>query len=569
MPAKQPPDSQADVAAPPSRAAPIIERAPLAMVEVHGPAYLVSHVNAAFCALIGKDKSELIGKPFANVVPGGDDVTALLAQVYQSGKAATLARAIAAAADDARADDDATWLYAMWPALDATERPAGVVIQLTKATSYRENLTAMNEALLLAGLRQHQQTEVAEELNNQLRAEVAERQRVEESLRASQEHLRVVNERLALADRNKDDFLAMLAHELRNPLAPIKNAAHLLHTLESDNPVLQRASSIIERQADHLAKLVDELLDVSRIQNGKIRINRERINLVDAVLRSIDACESVTTSHDQTVTVDVGSQAIYVDADATRIDQILVNLIMNASKYTPSQGHIRVRLANESGMAVVRIKDSGIGISPDMLQRVFEMFTQVEQSIERSRGGLGLGLMLVRELLALHGGTVEASSEGLDKGSEFIVRLPVVEAPEVKPVSVAAAPARAAGARRILVVDDIVDNRETMDMLLSKYGHSVQLAEDGQEALDKALHGDAEIAFVDIGLPKLSGYDVARAIRSSPRGAQLVLIALSGYGQPEDKRKALDAGFDAHMTKPVDPEALLAAVDGLEEYRRP
>lgn len=678
MPRKpMPPETETSATRKSRLAAAIIERAPLAMIEVHGPTHIVSHVNAPFCELVGKSKKDVLDKRFCEVVPGGDECTLLLDQVYQSGQAATLARAAAE-------DESATWLYAMWPALDDADRPAGVVIQMSKAAMDRRNLTDVNEALLLAGLRLHQQTEVAEELNAQLRAEAAERRRVEETLRESRAAIAVSEERLrfmaesmpqkiftttpsggveylnqkwadftgvdgwdwsklvhpddlavttssweqalaagealeveqrlrraagtyrwhltralprrgidgqvvqwvgsstdiheqklaleqlAMADRNKDDFLAMLAHELRNPLAPIKNAAHLLQTVKSDNATLLKARTIIERQADHLSKLVDELLDVSRIQRGKVRILKEPMALVKAVQRSVDSCESLTTAYDHTVTVELPSDPIYVDADPTRIDQILVNLITNAAKYTPSQGHIHVALAKDGGMAVVRVKDDGVGISPNMLQSVFEMFTQVEQSLERSRGGLGLGLLLVHDLVELHGGTVEAKSEGLGKGSEFIVRLPLrPAAPDLASRADAPPSSSPSRARRILVVDDSLDNRETLELLLEDSGHSVELAEDGEQAVQKALRGDAELAFVDIGLPKLNGYDVARAIRSSAGGDKLVLIALSGYGQPEDKRKALDAGFDAHLTKPVDPDALLHLVDDIEKFRQP
>jgi signal transduction histidine kinase/CheY-like chemotaxis protein len=537
-----------------SRAAPIIERAPLPLVEVQGSGHVVIHVNSAFCALLGKDRAELIGQPFCDIVPGGDVCVPLLDRVYETGQSVTHTL-----------EDDGSptaWLYAMWPALDPDDRPEGVIIGLTKVSSFRQNVTEMNEALLISGLREQESRESAEHLNAQLQAEIVERERAEQGLRDA-------IERLAETDRNKDEFLAMLAHELRNPLAPIKNAAHILRMATSEDATVVRAQAIIERQADHLAKLVDELLDLSRIQKGKIRIERVHIDLATAVSRAADSCEHLIKAQYQTIMLDLhASVPLYINADPTRIDQILVNLISNAAKYTGSGGAIAIQLTRDGGMAVIRIRDNGIGIAPANLQRVFELFTQVEQSLERSQGGLGLGLKLVKELVELHAGEVEARSEGLGKGSEFIVRLPALDAARPAVVSEVPAPAVGGRPRRILVVDDIPDNRETMEMLLTMHGHSVELAEDGQQAVDRALQGRPDVAFVDIGLPKLSGYEVAKEIRRRPGGDRIVLVALSGYGQLEDKRKALEAGFDAHLTKPVSSATFTQLLSDLEKFDR-
>jgi CheY-like chemotaxis protein len=379
----------------------------------------------------------------------------------------------------------------------------------------------------------------------------------------------MANERLAAADRNKDEFLAMLAHELRNPLAPIQNAAQIIRMANSGDVTIVRAQAIIERQADHLAKLVDDLLDLSRIQKGKIHVEKVRVDLAKAVSRAVESCEPLITKQHHLVTLDLPTGApLCIDADPTRLDQILVNLVSNAAKYTRSGGAIQIKVAREGDMAVVRIRDNGLGIAPGDLQRVFELFTQVEQSLERSQGGLGLGLKLVKELVGLHGGDVEARSEGLGKGSEFIVRLPAIDttaavvAPEARERKSSNRP------KRVLVVDDHPDNRETMEMLLTMFGHHVELAEDGEQAVEKALHGQPEVAFVDIGLPKLSGYEVAQAIRGHPEGASIVLIALSGYGQPEDKRKAMEAGFDDHLTKPVKAATLEHLLNELGKFNR-
>ena len=539
---------------PPSRAAPIIERAPLPLVEVQGKEHVVSHVNSAFCELLGKSRAEVIGKQFCDIVPGGIECVPLLDRVYEEG------RAITHTLEDPDTDETA-WLYAMWPALDPDDHPEGVIIGLTKVPNSRQNIIDMNEALLIAGLREHESKETAEQLNTHLAAEITERKHAEQNLRDA-------NHQLAVTDRNKDEFLAMLAHELRNPLAPIKNAAQILHLVNSEDARIVRAQAIIERQADHLAKLVDELLDVSRIQKGKITLERVHVDLAKAVSRAVESCDHAISGKDQAITLDLPTAPLFVDGDPTRIDQILVNLIFNAAKYTQAGGAIQINVAREGKRAVVRIRDNGIGISADNLRRVFELFTQVEQSLERSQGGLGLGLKLVKELVELHGGDVEARSEGIGNGSEFMVRLPAVEAVDPAVIVEVLPPTVAARPKRILVVDDNADNRVTMEMLLTMHGHSVEVAEDGEQAVENALHGHHDVAFVDIGLPKLNGYEVAKKIRQQPEGQRIVLIALSGYGQPEDKVKAAAAGFDEHLTKPAKAGTIKQLLSELERFGR-
>jgi signal transduction histidine kinase len=539
---------------PPSRAALIIDRAPLPLVEVQGLEHFVIHVNSAFCTLLGRERAELLGRPFCEIVPGASACMPLLDHVYKTGQAVTHA------VPDPESGQTA-WLYAMWPALDPDERPERVMIGLTKVSDSRQRLTEVNEALLISGLRAQESRQTAERLNVDLEAEIAVRKRAEKELREA-------NEKLAETDRNKDQFLAMLAHELRNPLAPIKNAAQILRIANSPDPTTVRAQAIIERQVDHLAKLVDELLDLSRVQKGKIRIERVHFDLAVAASRAIEACESLIKAQHHAVTLKVEpGESVCVDADPTRIDQVLVNLISNAAKYTRSGGAIDVAVERDGELAVVRIRDNGVGIARENLDRVFELFTQVEQSLERSQGGLGLGLKLVKELVELHQGSVEAHSAGLGTGSEFIVRLPAL--PRKAPGVVPEAPTPLiATPRRILVVDDIPDNREMLGMLLTMYGHSVELAEDGERAVEKALETRPEVAFVDIGLPKISGYEVAKEIRRQPQGAHIVLIALSGYGQPEDVRKSLEAGFDAHLTKPVSASTLRKVLSELGKFNR-
>ena len=837
----------------PSRTASIVARAPMPIVEVQGSAHQVSYVNAAFCSLLGRRREELIGRPFSEIVPGGDACIPLLDQVYQTGEPVT--HSLEGESEASRA----TWLFAMWPALDPDDVPVRVIVQMAKVPAPHRDVMAVNEALLLAALRQEETAEKLDTINTQLLREIAERKRGEAALQASERdlvvevtalaqlqrlsgslwrsvdfnhslgdaldasmallgadkgHVQILHphkavleivaqrgfdkdfldffrevattdesacgqalregkttiiedvqttarsapyrkiaaaagyravistplierggkplgmlsmhfrrshrptdqqlrhldlyvrqttdfiswmhalaeiaesearlrfmaesmpqkisttrpsgevdyfnqqwvdftglpfeelrergwtqcvhpddveetesrwahslatgdtfqvehrirradgvylwhltralpmrdaqgslvmwigsttdihaqkqliEDLAAADRHKDEFLAMLSHEIRNPLAPILTAANLLRMAKTDNPTVLRAQAIIERQAEHLERLVADLLDVSRIQKGKVRLRNEQVDVSAAIARTLDSCEHLITAQHHTVMLALHSDPpLLINGDPTRVDQIFVNLIGNAVKYTPPNGNIAISAAREAEMVVVRVRDSGIGIAPEMLLRVFDVFTQVEQSLERSKGGLGIGLKLVKELAELHGGTVEALSEGLGKGSEFIVRLPAA----AKNVEVAIAEVKAPAVRRtlrILVVDDNDDIRETMQMLLEMSGHQVVVAADGQAAVDLVFESPLDVAFVDIGLPTLSGYHVAQEIRRRPGGDRIVLIALSGYGQAADKRKALEAGFDAHLTKPVDGNAISQILDELDQFHR-
>jgi len=531
----------------PSLSAPIIERAPLPVVEVEGSTHVVSYVNSAFCSLMGKSRGDLVGKSFAEIIPRGDECLPLLTRVYQTGEALTHVQE-----DDSEADP-AVWLYAMWPALDANERPVGLVIQLAKAAKLRHDVTAINEALLLAGLRQH-------ELNAHLRQEIVERKRVEEALRESEGQL-------AATARDKDEFLAMLSHELRNPLASITMAAHSIRMVKSDDSTIVEAQQIIERQADHLARLVDDLIEVSRVEQGKVRLRKEPMDLAKAISRAVDSCEHLIKTQDHTISLDLQHiPPLTIEADPTRVDQVLVNLIGNAAKYTPPHGALNIKASREDGMAVIRVRDNGIGIEHTMLRRVFDLFAQVDHSLERSQGGLGLGLKLVKDLVEMHGGNVEAKSEGLNRGSEFIVRLPFSEQVAATPSAEKAADVRGSS-KRILVVDDRPDNRDAMAVFLKLSGHSVEVAEDGLQAVEKALRSHPDVAFVDIGMPTMSGYDVAKEIRLAPGGESIVLIAVSGYGSREDKRTALAAGFDAHLTKPFDPDEITKILNELERFR--
>jgi len=363
--------------------------------------------------------------------------------------------------------------------------------------------------------------------------------------------------RLREEDRRKDEFLAMLAHELRNPLAPIRNSVQILRMKAADTPELKWAGDVIDRQVKHMSRLVDDLLDVSRVGKGKIELRRDRVPLSAAVNSAVEASRPLVEELRHQLSVSMPIEPIHLDADLTRISQVIANLINNAAKYTPPRGRIWVSVEREDGAAVIRVKDTGIGIAAHMRERIFELFTQVDASLVHSQGGLGIGLTLARRLVEMHGGTIEARSAGLGHGSEFVVRLPL--APDVRsPAQPSPAAAReeiSADSARILVVDDNKDAADTMAMLLRAKGHEVCVAYDGVEGIGAASAFRPDIVLLDIGLPKLGGHDVAREIRER-FGGSVLMVAITGLGQDEDRRRSMKAGFDHHFTKPLDPAVL-------------
>jgi PAS domain S-box-containing protein len=374
--------------------------------------------------------------------------------------------------------------------------------------------------------------------------DITERKRLEAELRQRAE-------RLAEADRRKDEFLAMLAHELRNPLAPIRNAAHVLHLIGPADANVRKATEMIQRQVQHLSRLVDDLLDVSRITRGKITLRKEPVELAAVVAQAVETTRPFLDARQHELRVSLPDEGVQVEADTTRLAQVLANLLTNAAKYTPEEGHIRLTVEARAGEAVVRIQDDGMGIAPELLPQVFDLFTQGDRSLARSEGGLGIGLTLVRRLVELHGGTVEAQSEGPGKGSEFIVRLPTL--PARAPNAAAEGKGRYASSPcRVLVVDDNKDAAESLAMLLRVAGHDVRTANDGLTALEMAKIFRPEVVLLDIGLPRMDGYEVARLLRKQPGLEGAVLIAVTGYGQEEDRRRTREAGLNAHLVKPVD-----------------
>jgi PAS domain S-box-containing protein len=371
--------------------------------------------------------------------------------------------------------------------------------------------------------------------------DITERKRAEEALQE--------------ADRQKNAFIAQLAHELRNPLAPIRNASRVFRMSQSAEPDVLWAGDVIDRQIDHLTRLIDDLLDISRISRNKLELRRQRILLHEVVEGAVEISRPVIDQNGHTLNLTVSPEPVYMLADMARLTQMLMNLLINAAKYTKSGGTIELSAGREGGDAVMRVKDNGIGIDPAVLPRLFEMFYQADSSMERSQGGLGIGLSLVKSVVELHGGSVEGHSAGPGQGAEFVVRIPALGAsslPESNPEK-SDVGRRPGMRRRVLVVDDNRDSAESLAIFLQLGNHEVRTAFDGAEALELADSFRPDVLLLDLGMPKLNGYEVCRRIREQEWGQRMLIVAQTGWGQEDDKRRTREAGFDEHLVKPVDP----------------
>jgi PAS domain S-box-containing protein len=369
---------------------------------------------------------------------------------------------------------------------------------------------------------------------------------------------------LADANRSKEEFMALLSHELRNPLSPILNALDVQRQIKTDDPILQQAGDIIERQVGHMVRLVDDLLDISRITKGKLRLKKERVELRVVVNRAAEAARPFLDCRKHEFSVSLPTEPIWVLADPLRMEQIVVNLLNNAAKYTNPGGLVRLSVHAEKGEAVLKVWDNGLGIPPQMLPRIFDLFTQVDATLSRSHGGLGVGLALVRTLVEMHDGRVMAYSAGLNQGSEFTVVLPAlanVPARESKPVLRPVAPP--GHGVRVLIVEDNVDAGDSMSLLLRLHGHEVSVARSGPSALEVAASFHPDVVLLDIGLPGMDGYQVAERLREKPEFKNIVLCALTGWTPSDaDRDRPRDAGFDHHFVKPVNLKKLFELLDG-------
>ncbi len=412
--------------------------------------------------------------------------------------------------------------------------PPCALLRLTPKAAAVDRFLALNERL------------------GELAAEIVRRKRLERELAH-----KVAD--LAEADRRKDQFLAMLSHELRNPLAPLRTGVQLLRMLDVPDPNARTTLAMMERQVAHVARLVDDLMDVSRVSSGKIRLRLARLPLHEIAEQALAMARPRLEAQGQPIELDIASDAM-IEADAARLVQVVANLLDNASKYSPRGAPVTLCVRCEDGMAVIAVRDRGQGIAPELLPRVFDLFLQGDTSLDRPRGGLGVGLALVKTLVQMHGGRVSAASEGPGLGAEFTVRLPLAASPLRAAIAgsdtqAAALPAAGGAPRRILVVDDNLDARTTIARLLEMWGHHVRCAEDGPTAVAEVTRSRFDVAILDIGLPGMNGYELARKVREMEGGPPR-LVALTGYGREEDRQRARMAGFDLHLTKPVDPREL-------------
>jgi len=390
-------------------------------------------------------------------------------------------------------------------------------------------------------------TEALEQSNNHLSVEMAERRKAEEALRA--------------AAHTKDQFLATLAHELRNPLAPITNAVEILRRAGNENPVQKRALEIMARQVQQMVRLIDDLLDVSRITTGKVLLDMQRVDIIAVMNSAVEIAAPGIESRRHQLALDLPPGPIFVEGDATRIAQVFANLLNNAAKYTDDGGRIAIRVEDHPDEVIVHFRDTGVGIAPEQQDSIFDMFVQVDQSLERGNKGLGVGLTLARQLIELHGGSIRVHSEGLGSGSEFTVQLPKGHVP----------PARAADPpaisdplprHRVLIADDNVDFAASLSAILESLGQQVTVVHDGQAALEAANRLLPEYIFLDIGMPVLNGYEVALRLRRQDATCDAIIVAITGWGQDKDRERAREAGFDQHLVKPVDVERLTRLLRG-------
>ena len=376
----------------------------------------------------------------------------------------------------------------------------------------------------------------------------------------------VAEQALRENDRRKDEFLAMLAHELRNPLAPIQSAARLLRVRGREDPALiEWASGVVDRQVQYLVRLVDDLLDVSRITRGTITIQKQPVDVAQVIARAVETVRPMIEAREQELTIDVIPEPVQVDGDPVRLPQVIANILNNAAKYTPVRGHIWIHVARRGSDVEIHVQDDGLGIRADVLPRIFDLFMQGDRALDRAHGGLGVGLTLVRRLVEMHAGSVEARSAGPERGSEFVVRLPVRS--RVAEPSPARSRDAVVGAARVLVVDDNVDAAETLAMMLRVLGQRVETAHDGTAAIDVAARLVPDLVLLDIGLPGLDGYEVARRLRGR-MGRKPMLVAVTGYGQDDDRMRSREAGFDRHLVKPVDERTLAEIVHQCLERSR-
>ncbi|HEU4796309.1 MAG TPA: ATP-binding protein, partial [Pyrinomonadaceae bacterium] len=384
-----------------------------------------------------------------------------------------------------------------------------------------------------------------------------------------EDNLRILATDLAETDRRKNEFLATLAHELRNPLAPMTNMIEVLKHADGNGEILKRAHETIERQLGQLVRLVDDLLDLNRITHDRLELRRSEVDLSSVIQQAVEAARPLIDSAGHELTIDLPVEPIYLNADRTRLAQVFGNLLNNSSKYTKAHGVVSLSAKRVDHEVVVTVKDNGAGIPRDKLNTIFDMFMQVDTASDRSQGGIGIGLTLVKRLVEMHGGTIEAQSAGEGMGSEFVVRLPVLSTAALSAEDGSGVARAMPNQRRILIVDDNRDSADSLAMLMQMTNNEAFLAHDGVEAVEAIEKHRPEVVLLDIGLPKLDGHEVCRRVRQQPWGKDIVIIALTGWGQEDDRRKSQEAGFNGHLVKPVDYDELLDLLTTLTDGPQP
>ncbi|MBK9176356.1 MAG: response regulator [Flavobacteriales bacterium] len=641
----------------------VMENAPLPMAQVEGPDHLVWSINPAFCALLGKSEEQLIGRPFEDLFPQSLRSIALLDRVLRTGEGEAH---VFVEGDEANTYYGA---FTCWPIDAGHARLSGLMIQVTETDAFRRMSSAINEALLISSVQQHELTDVADRLNRRLTEVINERELAQDLLRRNHatffslienapfgiyvvdarsriqqvnaaaravfahvnpligrdfaeaihvlwadpfaseviahfrdtlltgtpfsspdtnEQRRDINaresydwriERITLpdgefgvvcyfydistlkeaqeslhqADRRKSEFLATLAHELRNPLAPLRNGLELLSLAEQDKATWDQAHGMMKRQLDQMVRLIDELMDLSRISRGTVDLQLAQVDLRDALDQAVETSRPLIERQDHDLVQEFADAPIRVEGDIMRLTQVFANLLNNAAKYTDRGGIITVRTVVDAHEVRIAVEDNGIGIAPDQLVKVFDMFAQVERANDRVQGGLGIGLNIVKHLVGMHGGRIEARSDGLGKGSSFMVTLPLApprEAPATASTLQEDQKAKQAPLR-ILIVDDNEDAANMMAMLLSRFGHEVRVAHNGMQALEEGDELLPNVVLMDLGMPVMDGYNACTRMRETTWGASATLVALSGWGQAEDRIRSSEAGFDHHLVKPI------------------
>jgi len=513
-------------------------------LDSHG---VIREINMTAAGMLARERHYLIGLPFIHFIATTDQRKFLNHRTQSKSERRSMTTELCLVGKDDRQ------LPVEIHTISTQHTQRGVLCRMV-LTDISERLlarAAVNQAREQLEQKVLERTAALQETNRQLEAQVAERKRLEIELRRRMQEL-------TEAGRHKDEFMAMLAHELRNPLAAIVNANELVKRKpQGFQNLYDWACRVIKDQAAHLAHLLDDLLDVARVTQGKIVLEKATIDLGAVVSQAVETTQSFVEERQHRLTVHVPSEPVWVQGDATRCIQVIGNLIHNAAKFTDVGGEIEVVFETEADTAVVRARDNGAGISAELLPHIFEPFTQEDRSLARSRGGLGIGLSLVKKLVELHGGRVEVFSQGPSQGSEFVIRLPKAEAPSSVQERNASIQSSPASGQTILVVDDNVSSADSLSSLLETYGYQVAVAYDGKTALERAKERAPDVVLLDIGMPQMDGYEVARQLRKDPRLAGMRLIAVSGYGQDIDRQRSREAGFDHHLVKPVDINVLL------------